>query len=29
MAAAAVLGCLGAVFDLNLAAFVPELAEPG
>lgn len=29
MAAAAVLGCLGAVFDPNLAAFVPELAEPG
>jgi len=28
MAAAAVLGCLGAVFDPNLAAFVPELAEP-
>ncbi len=29
LAAAAVLGCLGAVFDPNLAAFVPELAEPG
>ena len=28
LAAAAVLGCLGAVFDPNLAAFVPELAEP-
>ena len=29
LAAAAVLGCLGAVFDPNLAAFVPELADPG
>jgi MFS family permease len=28
LAAAAALGCLGAVFDPNLAAFVPELAEP-
>jgi MFS family permease len=28
LVAAAVLGCLGAVFDPNLAAFVPELADP-
>jgi MFS family permease len=28
LVAAAALGCLGAVFDPNLAAFVPELARP-